>query len=70
MEHEKMHETARKILPCLNVKQVAARLGVSEKTIRREIDLGNLRVGRVGNRIIITEEALADFVAACEGVNS
>ncbi len=46
-----------------DVMGVASRLGVSEKTIRRMIDRGELPAHRVGRLLRITEADLADFLS-------
>ena len=38
--------------PMLNVAEVAIRVGVSQKTIRRSIDAGELHCYRIGRRIL------------------
>jgi excisionase family DNA binding protein len=50
----------------LSVAAIAQRLGVSEKTIRRKIDRGELPAHRVGRLLRVGEGALAAYVArAC-----
>ena len=49
-----------------SVAETAGRLGVSEKTIRREIKLGNLgavRLGPSGRRIGVTETEIRRYLA-------
>ncbi len=48
--------------PFLTVKGVAQRLQLSEKTVRRRIDEGMLRVHRFGRAIRIAEEDLIQFL--------
>lgn len=50
--------------PMLIVKQVADELQHSEKSIRRWIDQGALRVHRLGRSIRIAHDDLNAFVAA------
>ena len=45
-----------------SVKQVAEKLGLSAKTIRRWIDVGELPVHRLGRSIRITESDLITFL--------
>jgi excisionase family DNA binding protein len=42
----------------LNVAEVAKRLGVSEKTVRREVASGNLPAHRVGKLVRVSERVL------------
>jgi excisionase family DNA binding protein len=46
----------------LSVAEVAVRLGVSAKTVRRLINRGGLRAHRVGRLVRVTERSLEDFV--------
>lgn len=48
----------------LTVKQVAERLAISEKTVRRLIDAGELPIIRFGRLIRITPADLDRFIAA------
>ena len=48
--------------PLLTVKGVAQRLQLSEKSVRRLIDEGKLRVHRFGRAIRIAEEDLNQFL--------
>ena len=47
----------------LTVPEVAERLGVSVDWTYRVCERGDIAVTRVGNRVRITEEALADYIA-------
>ena len=47
----------------LSIAKVASLLDVSEKTVRRLIDAGDLVVHRVGRQLRISEADLAAFVA-------
>lgn len=51
----------------LNVAEVAARLAVSTKTVRRSITQEDLRVHRLGRQIRISEEDLQAFLARHRG---
>jgi excisionase family DNA binding protein len=44
----------------LSIAEVAVRLDVSEKTVRRMIERGDLRAHRVGRLIRVAERSLAD----------
>jgi excisionase family DNA binding protein len=46
----------------LSVAEVAKRLGVSEKTVRRKIESGDLPAHRVGKLIRVTERDLAAYL--------
>jgi len=50
-------------LKLLTVPEVAERLGVSVDWTYRVCERGDIAVTRVGNRVRITEEALADYIA-------
>jgi excisionase family DNA binding protein len=56
--------------PLLDIDAVAARLGVSSKTVRRHIDRGELAVHRIGRLLRVSEEDLASFVAARRQIQS
>ncbi len=47
----------------LSIVEVARRLGVSEKTIRRQIADGELSAYRVGRQLRISEEDLMAYLA-------
>jgi excisionase family DNA binding protein len=50
-------------LPILySVKDTAKHLGVSEKTIRRWIEDGDLHFHRIGRQLRISEDDLATFI--------
>jgi excisionase family DNA binding protein len=49
--------------PAMTVADVAACLGVTDKTIRREITRGKLKVVHVGTALRITQEALDVYMA-------
>jgi excisionase family DNA binding protein len=46
----------------LSIAEVAVRLGLSRKTVRRMIERGDLRAHRVGRLIRVAERSLADCV--------
>jgi excisionase family DNA binding protein len=46
------------------IKQVAARLAVSPRTVRRLIAQGALPVHRIGRAVRVSEDDLARFLAA------
>ena len=50
-----------------NVRYWAETLGVSQKTVYREVERGNLRAAHVGTRLVITKTAILDYLG--EGVN-
>lgn len=45
-----------------NIKEAAASLGVSARTIVREIQRGRLSAVRIGRRVVIPAQALAEFL--------
>lgn len=45
-----------------SVKEAGAAIGVSPRTIVREIQRGRLRAIRVSRRVVIPAEALAEFL--------
>jgi excisionase family DNA binding protein len=45
-----------------SVKEAGAALGVSARTIVREVQRGRLRAARVGRRVLIPAEALTEFL--------
>jgi len=51
------------IPPMLTVSDVAARLQVCTKTVRRWIDRNELRVHRIGRHLRISEDDVATFIA-------
>ena len=50
-----------------DMSHAARLLGVTRKTIQREINRGNLRSFHVGTRVRITKQALVDYVLESEG---
>lgn len=50
-----------------DMNHAASLLGVTRKTIQREIDRGKLRCFHVGTRVRITRQALVDYVLEGEG---
>jgi excisionase family DNA binding protein len=46
----------------LSVAEVAVRLDVSSKTVRRMIDRGDLRLHRIGRLVRVGERSLADYL--------
>ena len=52
----------------LTVPQVATRLQVSERQIRRLVKRGELRALRIGRRVLIDPRDLADFLERCRTV--
>jgi excisionase family DNA binding protein len=53
---------ARPLEPLLTIKQAAALLQVSEKTIRRRIEEGGLVAHRIGARLRIAPRDVADYL--------
>ena len=51
----------------LTVPEVAIRLRVSERTVRRLIHDGRLRPARIGRRTLVTSRELDAYVAHAEG---
>jgi len=47
------------------IEQVAELWSVNERTVRREIDRGNLRVVRIGRAVRVTETAVRDYLRRC-----
>jgi excisionase family DNA binding protein len=47
----------------LSVAEVALRLDVSQKTVRRKISSGELRAQRVGRLVRVGERSLADYLS-------
>lgn len=50
-----------------DMNHAAGLLGVTRKTIQREIERGKLRSFHVGTRVRITKQALVDYVLESEG---
>jgi excisionase family DNA binding protein len=53
--------------PLLNVRSVADRLSVSEKTVRRLIESGRLPAVRVGGQVRIDPDELEAWLYGSEG---
>lgn len=51
---------------CLSLHEVAGRLGVSVRTIRRQVKAGELPSLKIGRRHLIRSNTLAEFLAASE----
>jgi excisionase family DNA binding protein len=49
-------------LPLVSVDEVAAQLGVSPRTVRSLIATGDLKVLRIGRRVLVSRETLLAFV--------
>lgn len=49
---------------CLSVSEVAKRLSISEKSVRRWVAVGDLHHHKLGASIRISEDDLASFLAA------
>jgi excisionase family DNA binding protein len=47
----------------LDIPAVAARLGVSSKTVRRHIEHGEIAVHHIGRLLRVSEEDLANYIA-------
>ena len=47
-------------------RQAAARLGVSQMTVRRYRERGQIKYYKIGSRVLISERQLADFLTSCE----
>jgi len=45
-------------------KEAAARLRISVATLDRAIAAGNLRVARIGARVVVSDVAIDEFVTA------
>jgi|APSaa5957512535_1039671.scaffolds.fasta_scaffold396958_1 excisionase family DNA binding protein len=56
-------------LPLLSIAQVAERLGISDKTVRRWIKSGDLIAHRLGAQWRISEADLSLFLQTHRGVN-
>jgi len=52
-------------MPLLSVADVAERLNVSEKTVRRQIKDGSLPSHRVGRNLRISEDDLRAYLNGC-----
>ena len=48
----------------LNVKEASAYLSISERKLREEIAIGNIKVARLGRRILLRLSDLDEFVAS------
>ncbi len=53
---------------CLGVRQVAERLGVSEKTVRRLIHNSELPAVRIHRRVFVLETDLAAYISSLPNV--
>ena len=62
-----MKKTSLSQSPLLSIDELADRLSVSSKTIRRWIHAGDLRMHKLGWQIRISEEDAHSFVAARRG---
>ena len=46
-----------------SVEEIASQLNISQKTVRRWVDAGQLHIHRLGRQIRITQEDLSAFLA-------
>jgi excisionase family DNA binding protein len=53
----------RQVPLCLSVNAAARVVGVSRPTLAREVASGRLPVLRLGTRVIVTQDALKDYLA-------
>ena len=60
-----MEKAPARVPSMLTVADIAKRLRISTKTVRRAIKAGKLHVHRVGRQQRIAEEDFAVFLAAC-----
>lgn len=58
--------TAQSLIECLSLAEAAERLGVSVRTIRRQIAIGGIPSIKIGRRHVIRNSSLAEFLAASE----
>lgn len=56
----------RPLTRLLTLDDVAARLHVSTRTVRREIKAGRLRVKKVGRKPLVTDREFEAYVSASE----
>lgn len=49
-----------------NAKEVAEKLGMSERTVSRHVDQGKLRAAKPGKSYIITRDALVEYLGGDE----
>jgi excisionase family DNA binding protein len=59
------HALPRPLNTLLTVRVVAARLEVSEKTVRRLIQSGQLPALRIGHSLRISEDDLRSYLNSC-----
>ncbi len=58
--------TATSLRSNLNVPEAATELRVSSRTVRNLIRRGQLRKHHIGRRVLISREALDEFIRKCE----
>jgi len=63
--HPKFATKKPSTMPLLSVADVAERLNVSEKTVRRQIKDGSLPTHRVGRNLRISEDDLQAYLSGC-----
>lgn len=54
------------LIDCLSLTEAAQRLGVSVRTIRRQIEGGGIPSIKIGRRHVIRNSSLAEFLTASE----
>ena len=52
-----------------SIKEVSSETSLSEPFIRLEIKRGNLKAGRFGSRVLITENSLSEYLSKGENEN-
>lgn len=54
------------LIDCLSLAEAAQRVGVSVRTIRRQIERGGIPSIKIGRRHVIRNSSLVEFLAASE----
>lgn len=65
-----IYEGQIRVRPMMTPSEVAARLSVSERTVYKLLERGELRSHRVGNRWRVSQEAFREYMAATVHVPS
>jgi hypothetical protein len=63
---DKQHDQKDPTTLAYSLVQSATALGICLTSLRKEVDKGHLRTIRIGRRRVVTQQALAEYIATKE----